>query len=258
MNEVHLSLIPNEPEFTAQRAAIKLGVDVHAQCYVVVLQEGHATPKPARRFAPVEFLPWVRGLLAQGHEVHVVYEACGFGFGLCRQMRAAGAQCHVIAPRKLDEARTGVKTDARDAATLCQRLSRYIEGNTKELAVIRVPSEAEEQARHLHRQREALVRARTKMQAQGRGLLVNPSQPAPPHWWRTQTWNRLARSLPAWRLTRLEVLRPVLAVLDAQIAALSAELQATLNRNSERNPHSQVFKQRPLMHFIALERGPRP
>ena len=78
--------------------------------------------------------------LAGGHTVHVVYEACGFGFGLYRQLVAPGAHCYVIAPRKLDEQRTRVKTDPRDATTLCQRLSRYVEGNTRELAVIRVPT----------------------------------------------------------------------------------------------------------------------
>jgi len=201
-------------------------VDVHARRYVVVAQEDHALPGPARGFDPAEFPRWVEALLAKGHAVHVVYEACGFGFGLYRRLMAMGARGYVIAPRKLDEQRTGIKTDARDAATLCQRLSRYVDGNAKELAVIRVPSEAEEALRHIHRQREALVRQRTKLQAHGRGLLVTHGQPAPPHWWRTQTWNRLARSLPAWLLARLEVLRPVLAVLDAQIAALSAELEA--------------------------------
>ena len=207
-------------------AVIKLGLDIHAQTYVVVAQHDHAGLRPPRRFGPAEFVPWVEKLLAQGHTVHVVYEACGFGFGLCRALRAAGAHCHVIAPRKLDEQRTGVKTDARDAATLCQRLSRYVDGNTKELAVIRVPGEEEERLRHLHRQREALVRHRTKLQAQGRSLLVSHRQAAPPHWWRTQTWNRLTKLLPDWLLTRLEVFRPVLAVLDTQIAALSLQLEA--------------------------------
>ena len=65
---------------------------------------------------------------------------------------------------------------ALDAGVLCQRLSRYVEGNRKELAVIRVPTEEEEQVRHIHRQREALVRARTKLQAQGRALLVTHGQ----------------------------------------------------------------------------------
>lgn len=218
-----LTVAGTQPSFTP--AVIKLGLDIHAKVYVVVAQHDHASLRPPRRFAPAEFVPWVEGLLGQGHTVHVVYEACGFGFGLCRALRKAGAVCHVIAPRKLDEQRTGVKTDARDAATLCQRLSRYTDGNWKELAVIRVPTEEEEKLRHIHRQREALVRHRTKLMAQGRGLLVSHSQAAPAHWWRTQTWNRLTRLLPEWLITRLEVFRPVLSVLDTQIAALSLELE---------------------------------
>jgi transposase len=213
-------------QVTSAPLTIKLGVDIHQARYVVVAQEDHATPKPARGFAPEAFVPWVEGLLAQGHAVFVVYEACGFGFGLCRRLMAAGATCYVIAPQKLDERGERVKTDARDAAALCQRLSRYVDGNTKELAVIRVPSEAEEQLRAIHRQREALVRARTRLQAQGRALLVNHSQPAPAHWWRTRGWSALSPLLPAWLRERLEVLRPVLAVLDAQIAQLTGELEA--------------------------------
>lgn len=208
-----------------QPAAIKLGVDIHQEFYVVVAQEGHTTPKPARRLRPAEFVPWVERLLTRGHAVFVVYEACGFGFGLCRRLEALGAKCYVIAPRKLDEQGQRVKTDARDAGALCQRLSRYVEGNQKELAVIRVPSEEEERARHLHRQREDLVRARTKLQAQGRCLLVNHGQAAPPRWWRQAGWSALEKMLPGWLRARLLVYRPVLAVLDAQIAALSAELE---------------------------------
>ena len=215
-------------------AVIKLGLDIHTKLYVVVAQHDHAMPRPPRRFEPPEFLPWVESLLAQGHTVQVVYEACGFGFGLHRALVAAGAHCYVIAPRKLDEQRTGVKTDARDAATLCQRLSRYVDGNTKELAVIRVPTEEEEQLRHVHRQRESLVRARTKMQAQGRGLLVSHGEAAPAHWWRTQTWTRMGKLLPGWLIERLEVLRPVLALLDTQIAALGVELEAAAPKDLPR------------------------
>ena len=204
---------------------IKLGLDIHQACYVVAMQEDHATPKPARRFRPEEFVPWVETLLAKGHRVFIVYEACGFGFGLCRRLTALGAVCYVIAPRKLDEARKGVKTDALDAGVLCQRLSRYVAGNIKELAVIRIPTEEEEQLRHIHRQREALVRARTKLQAQGRGLLVTHGQPAPARWWRAQGWKALGSLLPAWLLARLDVFRPVLAALDTQIAALTVTLE---------------------------------
>ena len=156
----------------------------------------------------------------------MVYEACGFGFGLYRQLVAAGAHCCVIAPRKLDEQRTGVKTDPRDAATLCQRLSRYVDGNTRELAVIRVPSEEEERARHTSRQREQLVHHRQRLEAQGRGLLVSHGLPAPAHWWKNQTWSRLTKLLPGWILAHLEIYRPALFALQEQIAALTAQLEA--------------------------------
>ena len=205
---------------------IKIGLDVHARLYVAVAQYDHLLPKPARRLAPMEFLPWVERLLRAGHTVHVVYEACGFGFGLYRELKALGVHCYVIAPRKLDEQCTGVKTDPRDATTLCQRLSRYLDGNTRELALIRVPTEAEEQARHVSRQREQLVHLRQKLEAQGRSLLVNHSLPAPAHWWKNQTWSRLCKLLPAWICIRLEVHRPALLTLQQQIDALRAELEA--------------------------------
>ena len=205
---------------------IKLGLDIHSRLYVVTAQHDHALPKPPRRFAPAEFVPWVESLLRAGHQVHVVYEACGFGFGIYRQLSAAGAHCLVIAPRKLDEQRTGVKTDPRDALMLCQRLSRYLDGNTRELAVIRVPSEEEERARHTSRQREQLVRHRQKLEAAGRGLLVSHSLPAPAHWWQPQTWSRLGKLLPPWVVPHLEVYRPALLALHAQIGTLQAALEA--------------------------------
>jgi transposase len=184
----------------------------------------HAQLKDAG-LAPAEFVPWVGRLVARGHRVFAVYEACGFGFGLQRALAALGVECHVVAPCRLDERRERVKTDGRDAAALCQRLSRYVDGNRRELAVIRVPSEEEERLRAEHRQREALVRARTRLAAQGRALLVNHAQPAPARWWRAAGWKALAAVLPAWLCERLAVLRPVLAVLDAQIAALTGALE---------------------------------
>lgn len=208
-------------------AVIKIGLDVHIRLYVAVAQYDHLLPKAARRLRPEQLVPWVEELLRGGHTVHVVYEACGFGFSLYRQLIAAGAHCYVIAPRKLDEECSRVKTDPRDATTLCQRLSRYLEGNTRELAVIRVPSEEEEQARHVSRQRGQLVHHRQKLEAQGRSLLISHALPTPAHWWKEQTFSRLGRHLPAWITTRLQAARPALLSLQEQINALTSELEAS-------------------------------
>ena len=209
------------------RSVIKMGMDVHARLYVAVAQYDQLFPRRPGD-CPPEFVPWVEQLLRAGRTVYVVYEACGFGFNLYRELKALGAHCYVIAPRKLDEQCTRVKTDPRGATTLCQRLSRYVEGNSRELAVIRVPTEVEEQARHVSRQREQLVRHRQKLEAQGRSLLVNHGPPAPAQWWKNQTWSRLSKHLPAWICVRLEVHRPALLTLEQQIGVLRASWKRAL------------------------------
>jgi hypothetical protein len=80
----------HSPERTGRKvkltpAVIKIGLDVHARAYVAVAQDDQLLPKAARRFAPCEFVPWMERLLRAGHEVHVVYEACGSGFTLYRR-----------------------------------------------------------------------------------------------------------------------------------------------------------------------------
>jgi transposase len=204
---------------------LKIGLDIHREKFVVVAQYDHATPRPPQRFAPAELVPWVQARLREGFEVHVVYEACGFGYRLYRALLQAGASCYIIAPQKLDEGHTRVKTDSRDSQALCLRLDRYLAGNKKSLAVIRVPSEEEERARHWGRQREQLVHHRQKLEAQGRSLLLGHGLPAPARWWRPQSWSRLGKLLPAWILSHLELYRPVLLALDQQIRTVTVELE---------------------------------
>ena len=86
-------------------------------------------------------------------------DACGFGFGLQRKLMALGINCHVVSPQKLDEQNRRVKTDGLDAKALCLKLDRFVEGNREALAIVRVPTEQEEQLRAIHRQREQLVKS---------------------------------------------------------------------------------------------------
>jgi hypothetical protein len=102
-------------QFNGGKALIKLGIDVHQDFYVVVEQEDGANPKPPQRFLKQAFLHWAATLKSRAAEVHAVYEACGFGFRLQRNLSALGIHCYVTCPQKLDEQNRRVKTDGLDA-----------------------------------------------------------------------------------------------------------------------------------------------
>src|SRR5437016_1013169 len=173
MNKCHLntelsSLEGTRSEFNRSKAVIKLGIDVHQDFYVVVEQMEGTNPKPAQRFQKQVFLHWAAKLSKSGSKVHAVYEACGFGFGLQRQLTALGIRCHVVCPQKLDERNKRVKTDGLDAKALCLKLDRFVQGNREALALVRVPNEAEEKIRALTAQLQA---AAISKQPRGLGLL---------------------------------------------------------------------------------------
>ena len=132
------------------RPVCGLGIDVHQDFYVVVEQVCESNPKPPQRFQKQAFLHWAARLKEKsaGAEVYAVYEACGFGFSLQRNLTALGIKCHVVCPQRLDEHNKRVKTDGLDAKALCLKLDRFVQGNRDALAIVRVPTEEEERTRH--------------------------------------------------------------------------------------------------------------
>ena len=220
-------------EFNPSKAVIKLGIDVHQGHYVVVVQEGGGNPKPGQRFKKETFLCWVAKLKQKsGAEIYAVYEACGFGFGLQRQLTALGIACYVVCPQKLDEGNKRVKTDGLDAKALCLKLDRFVEGNREALALVRVPSEGEEQLRAIHRQREQLVKARKRLEAQGRSLMVNHGIEPVRSWWKRRTFATLV--MPAWMKELLNNSQPLLLALEEKIRALTVQLQVAASPHQPR------------------------
>jgi len=219
-------------QFNGSTGAIKLGIDVHQDYYVVVKQEGGTNPKPAQRFRKEAFLLWVAKLRSQGSDVHALYEACGFGFGLQRQLSALGITCQVVCPQKLDERNKRVKTDGLDAKALCLKLDRFVQGNRDALALVRVPTEEEEQKRAIHRQREQLVKARKQLEAQGRSLMVNHGFEPTTSWWKPRTFALL--QVPAWMKELLSNSQPILVALHEKIRTLTQRLQAAAEAGQAR------------------------
>jgi len=123
----------------------------------------------------------------------------------------------------LDEQNRRVKTDGLDAKALCLKLDRFVEGNRSALALVRVPSEEEEQLRVIHRQREQLVKARKQLEAQGRSLMVNHGIEPVKSWWKR--CNFAALDVPSWMKELLGNSQPILIALQEKISALTAQLQ---------------------------------
>jgi transposase len=211
-------------QFNGSTECIKLGIDAHQNFYVVVMQEGGNNPKPPQRFSKEAFLHWAAKLKSRRAQMHAVYEACGFGFGLQRQLSALGIHCYVVCPQKLDERNRRVKTDRSDAKALCLKLDSFVQGNREALAIVRVPTEAEEQLRAIHRQREQLVKARKQLEAQGRSLMVNHGIEPVQQWWKGRAFAKL--QVPRWIKALLSNSQPILLALEEKIRALTQQLEA--------------------------------
>lgn len=211
---------------TAPKAkCIKLGIDVHADSYRVVRQIDHATPQPAQKFTPKAFLEWAKKQLEQAEQVHSCYEAGPLGYGLHRALEKLGIHNVVVRPQNWDELHKGVKTDKTDALALAQRLDRYVQGNNKALAIVRVPTPEQELARGQSRQREQLLEHRKRFEAQGRSLLLFNGARVKGRWWKEGPWEQLQDQVPAKVIELLKVTRELLLAVQAQLDAATLRLE---------------------------------
>lgn len=211
------------PVMDPARPALKLGLDVHLEFTMAVVQKGHASLQAPRRFTRAELVAQVRRWVAEGFQVFCVQESCGFGFVLHRQLVEAGAQSFLITPVALNDRR---KTDQLDARALCLRLSRWLEGNRDELAPLRIPSEAEQRRRAGTRRRKFLARVIRMLGNRGHGQVGEYAHvKLPARWWGARNWKKLSL-LDPWLLGELEKLRQLILELEAQQAELEGELKA--------------------------------
>lgn len=111
------------------------------------------------------------------------YEAGREGFWLHRWAVAQGWTNSVVDSSSIEVNRRArrAKTDRLDLAGLLRLLGRHAEGEARVWRVVRVPSEGEEDARHLHRLRETLQQERTRMINRLHGLLTTQGVKVPLH-----------------------------------------------------------------------------
>ena len=148
-----------------------IGLDVHKETIAVALaamgkrEEVREYGKIPNTAAALKAL--AAKLARDGDELRFCYEAGPCGYGIQRQLTAAGYDCAVVAPslipRKPGER---IKTDRRDAINLA-KLHR-----AGELTAVWVPDQAHEAIRDLVRARQAAVRTLRQARQQLSGFLL--------------------------------------------------------------------------------------
>ena len=207
---------------------LKLGLDVHLEFIMAVVQRGHLGPQAPRKFTRPALVEQVKRWSTEGLQVFAVQESCGFGFVLHRQLVDAGAQSFLITPVLLNGKR---KTDKVDARALCLRLSRWLEGNSEELAPIRIPTLEEQRRRETTRRRQFLKRQIRALANRGHGQVAEYCHQKLPHrWWGPRHWKKLSTTLDAWLLGVLNKLRELILAMESQLAGLEAEILASVKQ----------------------------
>jgi transposase len=152
-----------------------VGLDVHKETIAVAVAAADKRGE-VREYGTIANTPTALRALAgklakSGTALHFCYEAGPCGYGIQRQLSAAGYDCIVVAPSLIPR-KPGdrIKTDRRDASNLA-RLHR-----AGELTSVWVPDPAHEAVRDLVRARQAAVRALRQARQQLSGFLLRQGQ----------------------------------------------------------------------------------
>jgi transposase len=163
------------------------------------------------------------------------YEAGRDGFWIHRALVALGLDNRVVDSSSIEVDRRArrTKTDRIDALKLVMMLVRVCCGEQRVWHEVRVPSVADEAARHVSRERTGLTKEQTRLSNQITGWLATWGCVASARVRRTADWWLTVRdgshaALPVSVQARLARAQERLTVLATQIAALKAQQEAAV------------------------------
>ena len=175
-----------------------------------------------------------RFALAPEAVVRSCYEAGRDGFWLHRALLARGIANVVVDASSIEVNRRArrAKSDRLDNAKLNEMLVRYHAGEHRVWHVVRVPSEADEDRRHLERERQALIQERTRLRNRIHGLVATQGVTVPlagdvvAALGRVRRWDRTP--LPPGLVARLQREWARLVTVTTALAALEGERRTAM------------------------------
>ncbi len=207
-------------------SVIHMALDVELLGAVLVVRVAGGRPIHCGKCTRRTMVELARELIQRKHRVVLVEEACGFGYAFHRQLRQIGVEAHVVATEMLNRKR---KTNRRDAAKLLDQLYDFdVNGHQRALRPIRVPTLKEQKSRRLCRMRSQMIKVRSIMEGQGRGLMFDfDFHDVPPGWWGPRKWPKLRAKLlehDPWLIGMLDHHQRLLIAQQRRIAELEREI----------------------------------
>jgi transposase len=133
-----------------------VGLDVHSRSIAIAVADGDGSSPENLATIPNDTAGLIKQLRKLGalSKLKCCYEAGPTGFGLCRDLKAAGVDCIIVAPSLVPvQSGVRVKTDRRDAV----KLARFLRSG--DLSAIYVPTSETEAIRDLERSRDDAKKA---------------------------------------------------------------------------------------------------
>jgi transposase len=168
----------------------------------------------------------------RGCQLHVAYEACGFGYELAWWLQEHRVAVSVIAPSRVERAPgLQVKTDRVDVGKLARKLEKG------DLKAIYIPSRTVHEWRQIGRTYAQSLKERKRAQVRIRSLLQDQGRlgPLPVAGWKAYSAWLESQPLPAPVQLCVQAHQQLRAVADRQAKCMNAELY-TLAHSAEYRP----------------------
>jgi transposase len=243
---------------------IMVGCDLHDRNMLLKIAVGADKPitrswanRSAGRAAMIADLKR-RAAEAGVRRIVFAYEACGLGYVVYDELTAAGIECYILAPTRMEKSLKHIrgKTDERDAQDILERLRGWLlAGNT--LPSIWVPDRQTRDDRELVRMRLDAADKKTRVKIQIRWLLKRHGiENAPADSWTTAfyAWlNQLAGSvLPAGASAALASLLRQLDWSEQELDRLDKQVLALSRAQRYREPMAALYRQQGVGVLTAM------